>query len=284
MRERRRRRTGGLWRLLRPRSVRLAALLLGVILVVAVAGPKLAPFGENEMIRGKSLQPPSREHPLGTDNFGRDVLSRIIYGTRVSLTVAIIATSLAAVVGTVWGLVSAYRGGWFDEISSRILEVMLAFPYIVLAMALVVMVGAGTRNVVLVIALIQVPEFARIVRSASLSVKRSEFVEAATALGGRAGRIMLRHILPNVLTAAIVLGSMAIALAINIEAALSFLGLGVTPPHASWGTILADGRSYIWQAPWISTFAGLAITVTVLAFNLLGDSLRDHLDPKGRTR
>lgn len=284
MPEPRKRRTRGIWRLLRPRSVRLAAVLLGAILVVAIAGPKLAPFGENEMIRGKSLQPPSREHPLGTDNFGRDVLSRIIYGTRVSLTVAVIATSLAAIVGTAWGLVSAYQGGWFDEISSRILEVMLAFPYIVLAMALVVMVGAGTRNVVLVIALIQVPEFARIVRSASLSVKRSEFVEAATALGGRAGRIMLRHILPNVLTAAIVLGSMAIALAINIEAALSFLGLGVTPPHASWGTILADGRSYIWQAPWISTFAGLAITVTVLAFNLLGDSLRDHLDPKGRTR
>ena len=169
MPEPRKRRTRGIWRLLRPRSVRLAAVLLGAILVVAIAGPKLAPFGENEMIRGKSLQPPSREHPLGTDNFGRDVLSRIIYGTRVSLTVAVIATSLAAIVGTAWGLVSAYQGGWFDEISSRILEVMLAFPYIVLAMALVVMVGAGTRNVVLVIALIQVPEFARIVRSASRS-------------------------------------------------------------------------------------------------------------------
>lgn len=266
-------------RILRDKAALAAIALITLLLAVVVAGPWFAPYGENEMLRGKSLQPPNGEHWLGTDNFGRDVFSRVVYGARVSILVGLGATLLATVAGTVWGVVAGYFGGWFDDISNRIFEIMLAFPYIVLAMALVVVVGPGTYNVVLIIALIQMPEFARLIRSAVLSIREMDFVEAAGALGSTHTAVLVRHVIPNAIAPIMVMSSLAIAVAINIEAALSFLGLGVTPPLASWGNILADGRSYIWQAPWIATSAGLVITASILGFNLLGDSMRDYLDP-----
>jgi len=259
--------------------VAATALIILVILVSAMA-PWIAPYRQDDMDVSAMLTPPGPRHLLGTDNFGRDVLSRIIYGARISVLVGVLSTLGATVLGVAWGTVAGYFGGWIDELSSRFLDIMFAFPYIVLAMALVALIGPGTTNVVLVIAIIRVPMFARLTRGSLLSIKQNDYVVAARALGNRDHRIMVRHLLPNLVGPVLVLSTLTMATAINTEAALSFLGLGVTPPQSSWGTVLADGRNYIWQAPWISTFAGVAISLTVLGFNLLGDGLRDLLDPR----
>lgn len=273
-----------LQQLLGDRTTMAALALIVLLMVVAIAAPVLAPYPPDRAAVRTILAPPSAQHWLGTDHLGRDVLSRILYGSRVSVVVAVLSTLGAAVVGVLWGTTAAYYGRWFDELSTRIFDIMFAFPYIVLAMALVALTGPGTANIVLVIAIIRVPIFARLVRGSALIIKESDFVQAAGALGARDLGIILRHIIPNLLGPVLVLASLTMATAINTEAALSFLGLGVTPPTASWGTVLANGRDYIWQAPWISTFAGVAITIAILGFNLLGDGLRDLLDPRIQRR
>lgn len=264
----------------RDRTTAVALGLITGLMLLAVLAPWLAPFPQEHIDSTKILQPPGPGHWLGTDHLGRDVLSRIIHGSRVSALVAVLSTLGAAITGILWGSVSAYYGGWLDEISSRIFDIMLAFPYIVLAMALVALLGPGTANIVIVIAIIRVPIFARLVRGAALTVKEQDFIQAAQALGANSRAVIIRHLIPNLMGPVLILASLTMATAINTEAALSFLGLGVTPPQASWGTVLSNGRDYIWQAAWISTFAGLAITLAVLSFNLLGDGLRDVLDPR----
>lgn len=270
--------------LLRDRTVASATTLIVLILLVAVAAQWIAPYPEGHLDYRNILRPPSPGNWLGTDHLGRDVLSQIIHGSRISVLVAIASTLLALVVGTVWGSVAGYLGGWFDELSMRMLDIMFAFPYIVLAMVLVALIGPGTVNIILVIGLIRLPQFTRLARGSVLKIRDAEYVQAASAIGSPASRIVLKHLIPNILGPLVVMVSLSMATAVNVEGALSFLGLGVTPPQSSWGTVLSAGRNYIIQAPWITTAAGVAITLTIIAFNLLGDGLRDALDPRYANR
>lgn len=277
----------GLLQLLRRSLVRNPATFMGsivilVMLSVALLAPLLAPYSFKEMHVQDRLRPSSLQYLLGTDEFGRDLLSRIIYGSRVSMAASILAVAIAMLVGTILGCLAGYEGGWFDEITMRIIDMIMAFPYVILAITLVTILGPGFRNVILIIGLLRIPHFARVSRSAVLALKNEEFVLAAKALGQTKYRVLFRHILPNCLTPLVVVASLAAGTAITAESALSFLGLGIQPPMSSWGTMLADGQKYLFNAPWIATFPGIAITLTVLAYNLVGDGLRDILDPKFR--
>lgn len=255
------------------------SIVLFFILLAIFAGV-IAPEGINEQKLSERLQSPSASHWFGTDDFGRDVLSRIIYGARISLWVGFFAVLGSAAVGSLLGLVAGYYGRLVDTIISRIFDIMLAFPSILLAIAVVAVLGPSLRNALIAIAIINIPNFGRLVRSRVLSVKQEEYVMAARAVGMKDSRIIFHHVLPNSLAPIIVQGTLAIATAILEAAALSFLGLGAQAPQPEWGKMLADSRSYIIQAPWTVFFPGLAIMLTVLGFNLLGDGLRDALDPK----
>lgn len=260
---------------------------LGIIVImisVAVLAPYIAPYAYETTLLTDRLQPPSTGHLLGTDQFGRDILSRMIYGARVSLIVGLGGVTIALSVGVLLGAVAGFYGKWTDEIIMRIMDILLAFPYIILAVALIAMVGPSVRNIIVVIGITRTPQFARVTRSSVLIIKEMDFVTAARAVGQREWRILARHILPNSLTPIVVLASLSVATAILTESALSFLGLGIQPPEASWGTMIADGRRFMLDAPWIATFPGVAISLTILGYNLFGDGLRDALDPKLRGR
>jgi peptide/nickel transport system permease protein len=232
-----------------------------------------------------SVFAPSVLHPFGTDDIGRDVFSRVVYGGRVSLQVGILTVMLGTVVGATVGLVSGYFSGWLDLLVQRVLDSLQSIPGLLLALVVASVIGAGTINTIFPIALILVPINARVVRSAVLSVREYPYIEAARVLGCADGRIILRHVLPNVVAPILILASIYIGNAIIVEASLSFLGLGTPPPTPSWGNMLSgQGRTYMEQAPWLAVFPGLAITLTVLAFNLFGDALRDTWDPRLRGR
>lgn len=255
-----------------------------IMIVLAVLAPYIAPYGYETMILADRLQPSSTKHLLGTDQFGRDILSRMLYGARASLTVGLGGVAIALSIGVLLGAVAGFYGRWIDEIIMRLMDILLAFPYIVLAVALMAMVGPSLRNIILVIGITRTPQFARVTRSSVLILKEMDFVTAARALGQRDWRILTRHILPNCLTPIVVMASLSVATAILTESALSFLGLGIQPPQASWGTMIADGRRFMLDSPWIATFPGIAISLTILGYNLFGDGLRDALDPKLRGR
>lgn len=263
------------------------ATLLGIIIIVAmfcvaVFASQLAPYEYDEMTIKDKLIGPTGSHLLGTDQFGRDILARTIYGAQVSLMVGLGGTAMAMVAGIVLGATAGYWGGWWDEVLMRVLDIWMAFPYIVLAIVLAWIIGPGLRNLILVIGIIRAPQFARITRGSVLTIKEVEFIEAARSVGQRSLLILWRHILPNCISPIIVYASLCVATAINAEAALSFLGLGIQPPTPSWGMMLAEGRRYMFDAPWIPTFPGIAISLTILGYNLLGDGLRDALDPRMR--
>lgn len=263
----------------------MAALLLLALLVVALSAASLAPYGEAEQKPMERLKGPSAEHWLGTDQFGRDVFTRVLYGTRVSLGVGLASVSLAVVLGVALGALSGYGGGIVDEVIMRSLDVVFAFPAMILAIVVAAVLGPKVTNGILVIAIVLLPQFARIVRASVLAEREKDYVLAAKAMGLSQFRILLRHIIPNSLTPLMVLASMQMANAILIESSLSFLGLGVAPPTATWGNILADGREFIFgRIWWITLFPGLAIMISVLAFNIMGDGLRDLLDPREARR
>ena len=277
------------WREFRKNRPALVGAVVVLILIgVALAAPWIAPHDPAQINPFRRLQPPawmpggSWEYPLGTDHLGRDLLSRLIYGSRVSLAVGAVVVLIATTVGGVMGLISGYFGGWIDTVIQRVVEILLAFPYLVLAIALMGVMGPGLVNLLVALVYKEWVTAARVVRAEVLAVKSREYVEAARALGASGTRIMFRHILPNVLASAVVIATLRVAWVILMEASLSFLGLGVQPPTPSWGVMVADGRSAIFQQWWISTFPGLAILVTVLAINLLGEGLRDALDPRLR--
>jgi peptide/nickel transport system permease protein len=262
---------------------------LSALLVIggsAVFAPQLAPWDPAKQMLLKRLRPPMwqerglSEHPLGTDHLGRDILSRILHGGRISLGVGLIAVTLAALIGVSFGLVAGFFGGRIDALIMRIVDVFLAIPYILLAMGVVFALGPSLLNVILVMGATRWVQFARIVRADVLSLREREFVAGARARGNRSLRLLLRHVLPNALTPIIVVATLELAFMIIYESALSFLGLGVQPPTPTWGWMLADGRNYVATAWWLATFPGLAIMLTVLAVNLLGDWLRDTLDPR----
>ncbi|MFN3428338.1 MAG: nickel transporter permease [Candidatus Sericytochromatia bacterium] len=264
------------------RGAVLGAVILVLFVLTAILAPWLAPYSPTEQALASRLSPPSGAHWLGTDDLGRDLLSRLIFGTQVSLRVGVIAVALALVGGTALGLLAGYRGGRTDEVVMRGLDVLLAFPSILLAILVVAVLGPSLENAIVAIAIVNIPVYARLVRAAVMSLKHQEFIEASRASGAGHGRIVWHHIVPNCLTPITVQATLGIGTAILETAGLSFLGLGAQPPTPEWGTMLNDARPYIRDAWWIITFPGVAIIVTVLGFNLLGDGLRDMLDPKGR--
>lgn len=275
----------GLWRdvLYRLRRHRIGMIGVGIVaalILLGVLGPLLAPHDPNVMDFNVRFAPPSLAHPLGADDFGRDILSRIMVGARVSLQVGLIAVGIAGVAGTLLGLVAGYSNRVLDEIIMRSMDVLFAFPAILLAIAILAALGKGIANAMIAIGVVYTPIFARIARGAVLTVRRQEFVEAALAIGAGRLRILFRHIFPNSLAPLIVEASLSLAFAILAEAALSFFGLGTQPPDPSWGRMLSEGRAYFRQSIWMGIFPGLAIMLTVMGFNFLGDGLRDVLDPR----
>lgn len=254
------------------------------LVVIAVFAEYLAPYGMREQDLSNALQSPSAEHWLGTDDLGRDVLSRIIYGTRVSLTVGIAAVALSLVVGSILGVLAGYYKGWLDTLIMRLCDVLLSIPSILLAIAIVASLGSSMQNMILAIGISSIPVFARIVRASVLSVKEQEFIEASKALGATDLRIIFRNIIPNILSPVIVQSSMGVASAILSAVGLGFIGLGLEASIAEWGTMLSAGRGYIRTHYYLTLYPGLMIMLTVLSFNLLGDGIRDAIDPKMRER
>jgi peptide/nickel transport system permease protein len=258
-------------------------VVLGLLTVAALFGETIAPYGLNEQDIGAQFQGPSADHWFGTDRVGRDVFSRVLIGARTSLMVGAVAVSISLVLGTAIGLTAGYRGGKVDAFLMRTMDVLFSFPFVLLAIALVAVLGAGLRNAMIAIGVVFTPIFARVVRGSVLSVREEVFIRAVRSIGASDLRIVLRHVLPNVAAPIIVQTSLSFAFAILVEAALSFLGVGVQPPEPAWGLMLQDGRGVIDLAWWVSVFPGLAIFLTVMAFNVVGDGLRDALDPKQRS-
>ena len=250
--------------------------------LIAIFGDMIAPYDPNAQIMSNTFQKPCAEHIFGTDQLGRDIFSRILSGAKISLSVGIIAVSISMTIGSVLGAISGYFGGRVDSIIMRLMDMMLAVPSILLAITFMAALGKGIDKAVIAIGLVSIPEYARIVRSAVLSIKESEFVQAAQVMGNPDRVIIFKHILPNILSSIIVRATLGISTAVLDTAALGFLGLGVQPPAAEWGDMLGRSRSFIFTAPHTLIFPGLAITLTVLAFNMFGDGLRDALDPKQR--
>ncbi|QQR40733.1 ABC transporter permease [Devosia rhizoryzae] len=272
-----------------PKALRNTSLVLGLfitlaIIFCAVFAPYVATHGVEQMDMRNRFEGPTLEHILGTDNFGRDLWSRLVFGARISLTIAVISVVCSALIGTVVGLAAGYFGGWVDQLLMRITDVFLGFPAIVLALAIVAVLGPGVLNVSFAIIVVAWTEYARVVRSTTLVLREQNYVQAARALGASPLRILFREILPNALGPIIVLASLGLGTAIISESALSFLGFGLPPPTPTWGWTLAYGTKFMRDAPWLSIISGATIMITVLGFNLLGDGLRDVLDPRQLSR
>ena len=266
---------------------KLAIVSLGILIclfIVAAAAPIISPYPPNQTDMLATLEGPSGAHPLGTDGLGRDILSRIFYGARISLMVGFSAVLFATLIGIILGSVSGFYGGGIDTVIMRVMDMLFAFPAILLAMLLMSVLGQGLGTTILAIGIVSIPRFSRLVRGTVLSAREEEYVKAAQSIGCKDSRIMFRHILPNVMAPITVNTTMSISTAILYTSALGFLGLGVEPPQAEWGSMLAKGRTYIFNGPHVIYFPGLAIFITVLAFNLFGDGLRDAIDPKMKTK
>lgn len=275
---------GGAWRrgarqLRRNRLASAGLTVIALTIVVAIASPLISPHDPRAISAVDALQGLSLAHPMGTDNLGRDVLSRVIHGVRMAALVAGLSILIAALIGVLLGLVSGYFRGWLDEIIMRAMDVLYAFPDLLLALTLVATFGTGLSGVVIAIAIGRIPGFARVTRAAVLSIRENEYVDAARAIGLRDWQIIARHVLPNGLAPIIVMISLSLALAILVEASLSFLGLGIQPPTPSLGGLLKDALGFMGPAPWMAIFPGMTIAAIVFALNLLGDGLRDVLDP-----
>ena len=271
-------------RLARNKLAAAGASVLFLLAIVALTAPLISPEDPDRTAPREALRAPTWDHLFGTDQFGRDNFSRVLYGARLSLLVGFISVSIAVVAGTLVGLISGYYGRWVDSILMRLIDIMLAFPGILLALALVSVLGPSLRNLMIAVGISSVPTYARLVRGSVLSAKENVYVEAARVIGCTDVAIMRRHVLPNVVAPIIVVATLGIAAAILWAAALSFLGLGSQPPTPEWGRMLSEGRNYLREQWWIATFPGLAIMITVLSMNLLGDGLRDVLDPRQQIR
>ncbi|TVR62625.1 MAG: ABC transporter permease [Gemmatimonadales bacterium] len=264
----------------------VAALVVIVLFyLTALLTPLLAPFDpamQGDLVTGRLL-PPSRDHLLGTDQFGRDQLSRLLYGARISLVIGLVAVTVAVTLGTVVGAVAGYAGGWIDAVLMRVVDMVISFPRLVLLIAIVALFQPSILLIMVILGLTQWPHIARIVRGEVMSVREREFVVAGRVLGFRPSRVLVRHVLPNSLAPVVVAATLGVGDAIVVEAILSFLGLGVRPPTPSWGVMVAEGRAHMLGAWWLAAVPGMAIVAVVLAFNLAGDALRDAMDPRRRT-
>lgn len=259
--------------------------IIGLVILVAIIGTAvfadfIAPYDVRELNVKNRYQPPSMEHFLGTDEFGRDVFSRIIIGSRVSLMVGITSITFAMIIGVLLGTYAGFKGGWIDQVLTKVIDSLMTFPSLILGILVVSALGPGEKNAVIAIAIAFIPRFARVARGPSIVLKENEFIMASRACGATDTRVIFTHILPNLVGEVVVMGSLWVSTAIIIEASLSFLGLGVQPPTPSWGMMIKAGVDEIQMAPWLAVFPGIAISLAVLAFNLLGDGLRDLLDPK----
>jgi peptide/nickel transport system permease protein len=267
------------------RATRSGGLAIGLVLalamvLVALAAPWLAPYDPNAQDVLLKLEPPSAAHPFGTDDFGRDVLSRVIYGSRISLFVGAIATLAGVLAGTLIGVVSGYFGGLVDRTITALTDVLLSFPQLIMGLILVAVLGASLTNLILAIAITAVPAFVRVARASTLAMKERDFVDACRSLGFGDPRIMFMHVLPNIVDEVVVMGSLWFAAAIRTESTLAFIGLGVPPPTATWGGIIRDGFDNLLDAPWLSIFPSIGLLAIMIALNLIGDGLRDATDPR----
>jgi len=262
------------------RSGALGLITVGIVMVTAVLAPFLSAYGPVDSDLVRSLQAPSRTHWFGTDQLGRDLFTRILYGARVSLAIGLVTVGIAGAIGLILGVISGYLGGVVDVILMRLVDVQLSFPFILLALVVNAILGIGLQNIIITLIITGWVVYARLVRGEVLALKALDYVEAARALGAPAARIIRHHLLPNLWTPIIILSSLQVAQFIVAEAAISFLGFGVQPPMASWGNMLNEGKTYIYNAWWMTTFPGLALVLTALGVNLIGDWLRDTLDPR----
>lgn len=281
-----------MWETLRQNKAAVVGLtIIGILVFIALTvwisnliGVQILPYDPNYSDMSQSFIPPNAQHWFGTDQLGRDLFSRILDGTKISLFVGLAAVTISLTVGVILGAIAGYSGGRTDAIIMRFMDMMLAIPSILLAIAFMAALGKGLDKAVIAIGLVSIPEYARIVRGSILSVKENDYVQAAKIIGNRSSRIILKHILPNVISVIVVRATLGISTAVLDTAALGFLGLGVQPPYAEWGDMLGRARGFIFTAPYTLIYPGIAITITVLAFNLLGDGLRDALDPKSRIK
>lgn len=262
------------------RLAMVGAVIILVFVLMAIFANVIAPEGYNNQVLMDRLQPPSAKHWLGTDGLGRDIFNRIVYGARISIRVGVLSVIGSIILGTILGVVAGYYGRWVDVLISRIFDIILAFPGVLLAIGIVAVLGPSLTNALIAIATINIPRFGRVIRSRVLSLKEEDYIMAAKSIGMKDSRILFRHILPNSFAPLIVQATLGIGTAILNAAALGFLGLGAQPPHPEWGAMLSDAIKFIQQAPWTVFFPGLAIMLTVLGFNLIGDGLRDALDPR----
>ena len=267
---------------LRNRLAALGVLIVGGLLLAALLAPWLAPYDPEVQFADAARQPPSADYLFGTDNIGRDNFSRVLYGTRVSLLVGVASMLFAGVLGVTLGLAAGYYGGWLDTVIMRTMDALLAFPAVLLAIFIIAVLGPSLLNAILAVGIVYTPTFARLIRASALAIREKEYMESARAIGLSDGQIMRRVILLNSLSPLVVQFSLGVGYAILVEAGLSFLGLGVQPPMPAWGSMLGYGRNYMAMAPWLTAFPGLAIFVTVLGFNFVGDGLREALDPHMR--
>jgi peptide/nickel transport system permease protein len=267
-------------RLLRQPTTVIGAVILLLLTLGAIFAPVLTPYEPAKLAPREARQPPSSEHWLGTDNFGRDELTRILYGGRVSLRIGFIAVAIGASIGIVLGAIAGYRGGWVDELIARVIDVMLAFPGILLAIAIVAVLGPDLQNLMIAVGVGTAPGFARLVRGQALTAREYDYVTAARALGCSHAKILVRHILPNMIAPVLVYATLAVAGAILAGASLNYLGLGAKPPTAEWGLMLAESRDELRRSWWLAVFPGVAIMLTVIAINAVGDGLRDAFDPR----
>ena len=270
--------------LLRSPSGCIGLFIVGLLIVTAIAAPVIAPFDPLRMAAGPRLQPPSFSHLMGTDDFGRDVFSRIVYGAQLTLQIGVIAVGISLTVGLLLGLVAGYGSRWVERILMRLVDVLFSFTEIVIALACLAIFGIGLTNAMIAIGIASIPFYARVTHSVVLVEKNKPYFEAAVSAGAGHFRLIFRHLLPNVVPTLIVVGTLGVSTAVLAAAGLSFLGLGAQPPQPEWGFMLSSSRDLISRAPWMMIFPGLAIAVTVLGFNLLGDGIREVLDPRQRQR
>jgi peptide/nickel transport system permease protein len=266
----------------RNRGAMIGLAIILILILAAIFAPVLSPFDPTVMGAGGSLEPPSLAHPFGTDKFGRDLFSRVVAGSRLTIFIGVLAVGISCTIGSLLGLVSGYAGGKIDNVIMRAVDVMFSFPDILIALSVVALLGPSLQNAVIAVGISAIPWYARVVRGAVMVERQKQYFEAAESLGAKGERLVFRHILPNTLPPILVLATLGFSTAILSAAALSFLGLGAQPPEPEWGLELALGRDLMRQAWWIMTFPGLAIAITVLGFNLLGDGLREALDPRQR--
>ncbi len=272
-------------KLIRHRSILVGGIMLAFMITLTVASPMLTEGREAlRPVMGQQLNPPSWEHPFGTDNQGRDIFARVLLGGRYSLITGLIAVSIAATGGVILGLIAGYSGGIVDDLIGRILDVWLSFPGIIMAILIILILGPGLFNVMFAVGISRIPRFARLARGSTIALRESDFVSAALAAGASKVSIMVRHILPNILAPLLVFSTMSVGGAILMAASMGFLGLGAQPPTPEWGIMLSGSRNFMFAAPWTTTFPGIAIMISVIGINLIGDGLRDVLDPRMRGR